>query len=273
MMAFFFDDADQQNDADEGNDAEFRFAKQKREDGADTGRRKRGKNGDGMDVTFVQNTKDDINGDERGENEQRLIGNGAKKRRGRALERGLHALWHADCISNVVDCFCGVAKRGIGSQVEGNGDNRKLALVIDGQRTGAGLKARKGAQWNLAAVRGMDIDVLQRAGILLEVRSDFHYYVVLVQLGENRGDLALAECVVERVVDIGGVECPGARRNRDQSLAWREGHHRVDRWRHRAIRAELSAFPRSAASITRVPWDRHLPVNTDIACGPRDPQR
>ena len=39
------------------------------------------------------------------------------------------------------------------------------------------------------------------SGILLELRLHFEHHVVLVQLREDGGDLALAEGVVERVVD------------------------------------------------------------------------
>ena len=49
------------------------------------------------------------------------------------------------------------------------------------------------------------VDVFQRVGILLELRIDFQDHVVLVQLREDGGDLALAEGVVERVVDVRGV--------------------------------------------------------------------
>ena len=40
-------------------------------------------------------------------------------------------------------------------------------------------------------------------GLVWKFVTDFHDHVVLVQLGEDGGDLALAEGVVERVVDVG----------------------------------------------------------------------
>ena len=59
------------------------------------------------------------------------------------------------------------------------------------------------AQRNLRAVARLDVEIVQRRGIGLEVLPDLHHHVVLVELGEDGGDLALAEGVVERVVHVG----------------------------------------------------------------------
>jgi hypothetical protein len=53
-----------------------------------------------------------------------------------------------------------------------------------------------------AAARGRHVDVLQRSGLRDVARRHFHDHVVLVQLGVDGGDLALAEAVVQRVVDV-----------------------------------------------------------------------
>ncbi len=50
----------------------------------------------------------------------------------------------------------------------------------------------------------MDVDVVELVGIALEARVGFENDVILVHLRVLRVDLALAECVVERVVDGGG---------------------------------------------------------------------
>ncbi len=76
--------------------------------------------------------------------------------------------------------------------------------MIDRERGTARLKSRKGAKGHLLPVGGMHVDVLQRVGILLEVGLHFHHHVILIELGEDGGDLALAEGVVEGIVDIGG---------------------------------------------------------------------
>src|SRR5215468_9596726 len=49
----------------------------------------------------------------------------------------------------------------------------------------------------------MDVNVFQRVWVLLELRVHFHDDVILIELCVDRRDLALAESVVEGVVDIG----------------------------------------------------------------------
>src|SRR5713226_3447736 len=223
----FLDDADQQNDADQRDDAELCATQQQSENRAHTRGGQRRKNGDGMDVAFIENAENDVNGDQRGENQDRLVGKRAQEGRGRSLERGLNAWRHAELVFDAVDGVDGFAQRGIGSQIEGKGDYRKLSLVIDRQGGVAGLEARKCAERNLCCWRGADrpgrradggdgtgrwglaggrahVDIFQRVGILLELRIDLQHYVVLIELRENRGDQALAERVVKRVVDVRG---------------------------------------------------------------------
>src|SRR6267143_3139804 len=67
----------------------------------------------------------------------------------------------------------------------------------------ARIEAREGAERDLRAVGGFYINILQRIGILLELRIDFHDHVILIELGKNRGDLALAKGIVKRVVNVG----------------------------------------------------------------------
>jgi len=110
MMAFFLDDADEENDADESNDAEFRFAQQEREDCANTGGRQRGENGNGMNEAFVQDAKNDVDGDEGGENQDGLIAKGAEERGGSSLKRRLNTGRHAEAGFGAVDGVDGVAE-------------------------------------------------------------------------------------------------------------------------------------------------------------------
>src|SRR5271157_2679293 len=65
----FLDDTDQQDDTDESDDGEFLVEKQQGQNGAHPGRGQRGQNCEGVNVTFVENAKDDINRDERRENQ------------------------------------------------------------------------------------------------------------------------------------------------------------------------------------------------------------
>ena len=49
-------------------------AEQQREQGAHAGRGQGGENGDRMNVAFVEHAEHDVDGDERGEDQQRLVG-------------------------------------------------------------------------------------------------------------------------------------------------------------------------------------------------------
>ena len=57
------------------------------------------------------------------------------------------------------------------------------------------------AQRNLSTAGGAQVDVVELARIALKLRRDFQHHVILVELGEHGRDLALPECIVERVVD------------------------------------------------------------------------
>ena len=110
------------------------MVKQERENRAHAGRGKRGKNRNRMDVTFIQNTENDVNGQERRENQQRLIRERPEKCRSRALERGLQAWRHIQFLLHTVDGVDGVAQGRARREVEGNGDDRKLALMVQRER-------------------------------------------------------------------------------------------------------------------------------------------
>src|SRR5260370_37823681 len=91
--------------------------------------------------------------------------------------------------------------------------------MIEREGGGAGVETREGAERDLRTVGRLYGNGFQRIGILLELRIDFKNDVILVELSEDRGDLALAKGVVERVVDVdrknaearSGVPVDGAR--------------------------------------------------------------
>ncbi len=56
----FLHDADQQDDSDERDHAEFSSGHQQRENRAGSGRRQRRENRDRMNVTFIKNAQDDV---------------------------------------------------------------------------------------------------------------------------------------------------------------------------------------------------------------------
>src|SRR5690242_4331583 len=107
-----------------------------------------------MDEAFVENTEDDVNGDESGEDEQRHVGERISERGGGALEIGLNTGGHVKIGLNFGDGGDGVAERGAGGEVEGNSDGGELSLMVDGKRLGSGFEMREGAEGNGAAFCG-----------------------------------------------------------------------------------------------------------------------
>src|SRR6267378_4300687 len=215
------------HDADQRDDAEFGTAQQQGQDGAYTRGGQRGQNRDRMNVTFVENAEHDVHRYERSQNQNRLVGERAQESRGRALEGGLNAWRHANFIFDFVNGVDRFTESGIGSKIERQGHYRELPLVIDGQSRTARFKTGERAERNLRrrarggrrggrgdrsagsrrrrlAGRRMYINVFQIFRVLLELRVYFQDDVVLIQLREDSGDQALAECVVERVVYVGG---------------------------------------------------------------------
>src|SRR5467141_466874 len=156
-----------------------------------------------MNVAFVENAENDVDGNQGSQDQDGLIGQRLEEGRRGALERGLDAGWHVQFQLRAVDGVDRVAERGIGGQIERESDDRKLALMIECEGGGAGLETRKRAERDLCAIGRLYVNVFQRIGILLELRIDFHDHVILVELGKNCGDLALAKGIVERIVNVG----------------------------------------------------------------------
>ena len=75
----FLHNADQQNDADDGDDAEVLLEKMSASNAPTPGRRQRGKNRDGMNEALVQDAEHDVDRGQCGENQQTFIGERALK--------------------------------------------------------------------------------------------------------------------------------------------------------------------------------------------------
>src|SRR5262249_58197077 len=78
-------------------------------------------------------------------------------------------------------------------EVEGEGDGGELALVIDRERRAIAVEAAERAERHLGAGGRFDVERPERLRILLKGRRHLEDDVVLVQLGEDRRDLTLAE--------------------------------------------------------------------------------
>src|SRR5437016_13408678 len=95
---------------------------------------------------FVEDAEDDVDGDQRGEDEQRLVGErGLEDLRG-ALEALADAGGEAEVAGDGFDGGDGVAEGNAGCEVEGEGDDGELALVVDGQRGGGRGEVGEGGE-------------------------------------------------------------------------------------------------------------------------------
>src|SRR6202050_242607 len=156
----FLDDADKQNYADQGNDVEVHVKKQKRQYCADSCGRKRGDNRNRMDVTFVENSQDDVNGQQRGDDQKRLGGERGLKGLEGSGKHSVDRARHAHLLLHLVDGGGSVAQRCAWREIKGYGDGGKLALVIDGERSNRRSVVRDGAERDFFANRRADINVV-----------------------------------------------------------------------------------------------------------------
>src|SRR5271157_6095799 len=125
-----------------------------------------------MDVTLVQDSEDDVDGDERGKNQQWFVRERTQEGRGGALKGRLNAGRHADVFARLFDGASGITERRIRRKVEGDGNGWKLALMIDGESGPTRLKSCESAERDLLPIGGTHVDVFQGVGVLAEVR--FH---------------------------------------------------------------------------------------------------
>ncbi len=144
--AVLLHDADQQDDADQGYDAEVLAEQDQREQRADARRGQRRKNRDRVDEAFVEHAEDDVDGDERGENQERLIRERVGERRSGALETRLQARGHVQVFLDFVDGGDGAAERCVRREIERDGDGGELALMGDRKRLGGLLEMSKGTE-------------------------------------------------------------------------------------------------------------------------------
>src|SRR5206468_10242038 len=181
-------DPDQQDDADQGDHAEVCPAEQQRQDRPHPGRGQRRENREGVDVALVEHAEDDVDGDQRGEDEQRLVGErGLEGLRG-ALEARADAGGEAEVAHGGFDGGDGGDEGDAVGQVEGEGDGGELALVVDGEGGGGGTEVGEGGERHGHAGGRAHVDVLEGLRALPERRGDLHHDVVLVQLGVHGRD-------------------------------------------------------------------------------------
>ncbi|MCY1398095.1 hypothetical protein D9M71_131210 [compost metagenome] len=159
-----------------------------------------------MYETFVEHAQDDVNRHQRRENQPRLARQRTLESLGRALEGADDRTGHAQLGHGLVEDAHGIAQGHARGQVEGQVGGGKQAVMGDRQWAGAGrLDPRQRRQRDhFATLRGTQVEVIEAFGLapLLGVKLENH--LVLVGFGLELADLALAEGVIKRLVDIGG---------------------------------------------------------------------
>ncbi len=86
-----------------------------------------------MDEALVEHPQDHIDGDQGGQDQDRLGRQGFLEGLGIALERAGQGRGRADLAAGGLDHLGGLAQRHAGREVEGQGDGRIFALVIHRQ--------------------------------------------------------------------------------------------------------------------------------------------
>ena len=173
-----------------------------RQQRAHTGRRQRGENRDGMNVAFVQDSEHDVDRGQRRGDQQGLAAERILIGLRGAGEAGLDGGRKAD----LRRAASSIASTASPSATPGS---RLNEMVTDGNSpwwltaSGAdgGTVVGEGAQRNLLAAGRAHVNLAQGFGILPELRRRFHHHVILIERRVHGGHLALAEGVVERVVD------------------------------------------------------------------------
>ena len=139
-------DADQQHDANRGNQRQILTKQHQRGQGAYGGRRKTREDGDGVDVALVQHTQQHVDYQQRGDDENRLAAL-------RTLEDGCVAAVsrnyrgrHLEERTCSVDLGSGIAQCHTRCQVKGHRDSLQLTDVVDGSRAHRALHRGEGRQ-------------------------------------------------------------------------------------------------------------------------------
>ena len=145
---------------------------EQRQERADAGRGERREDRHRVDVALVEHAEDDVDGDERGRDEQPLARQRVLEGLGGAREARDHARREHHVALRGVDRVDGLAERRVGREVEGEGDARELPLVGDRERGARRLVVDDRRDRDLRSVAGLHEDLRQRVGALLVLRRD-----------------------------------------------------------------------------------------------------
>ena len=190
-----------------------------------------------MDEALVENAEHDVHRHDRGDDQEHLVGQrGLKGRRG-ALERGDEAdRAGRPRFSACCDGVDRLAERNARRGVERDGGGRELAEMRDQQRPGMLLDVHDRRQRHLPIGRRRrrrQVDHGQSVERSLQRRIDLQDHAVLVRLGVDGRNDALAEGVVERVVDGRRRDAEAGRGGAVDDDVERQSLLAAGRWRRR----------------------------------------
>ena len=208
MIAFFLTMPIKQHDADDADDVEPGARRIERQQRADAGGRKRGQDRDRVDEALIEHPEHDIHGRDRRREQEDLVRQRRLKRLRRALEADGEARRQVDLLERLADRIDRLAERRARREVERDRGHRKLFQMRDLQRRGLDREIGDRSERRLAGGRGRgrQVDRIERFHRARHRRIDVEDDAVLVALGEDGRDDALAVGVVERVVDDGGSD-------------------------------------------------------------------
>src|SRR5208283_5123827 len=174
-----------------------------RRERAQARRRQRRQNGQGVDEALVEDAKDNIDRDQRGQDQERDGGQRVLERLGVALEGRCQADRNLQLLHRLLDRVGRGTERDALCEVEADGDRWELALVADregldrgGRPFGEGTERH-----HLVGDGRPDVELVESRRVAQQLRQHLLDHLVGVHLGEILRDLPLAEGVVERVVD------------------------------------------------------------------------
>ncbi len=166
-----------------------------------------------MNEALVEHAEHDVDRYDRGEHEKGLVAQCRLERLSRSLEARLEAPRQAHIFLRSPDRIDRRAEGSVRGQIEGDGSRRKLPEMADLERGPNLRNLGDDAQRDLtrARRRRRQVERLERGKVAVQGRIGFQDDAILARLREYRGDDALAESVIERVVDCrqGDPEAPG----------------------------------------------------------------
>src|SRR5690606_28041222 len=130
----FLDDADQQDDADDAVDGQAEAEQAQRQQGTDAGRRQGRYDREGVDVALVQYAEHDVDDDQRGEDQQYLVGQRCREFGRLADVVAADPARHADTTFDFGDRRHRIGQRMARGDIERDRHRGKLVLVTDHER-------------------------------------------------------------------------------------------------------------------------------------------